>query len=35
MSNDYQPPSGPIPEFATREEDAEFWDTHDFHRLLG
>ena len=20
----------PIPEFATREEEAEFWDTHDF-----
>ena len=30
MSRDDQPPSDPIPEFATREEIAEFWDTHDF-----
>ena len=30
MSRDNQSPSGPIPEFATREEEAEFWDTHDF-----
>ncbi|MCC7353963.1 MAG: hypothetical protein IT330_09415, partial [Anaerolineae bacterium] len=23
-----------IPEFATREEEAEFWDTHDFTDYL-
>ena len=23
-------PKDPIPQFATREEEAEFWDTHDF-----
>ena len=30
MSSDNGHPSNPIPEFATREEIAEFWDTHDF-----
>lgn len=25
-----QPSDDPIPQFATREEEAEFWDTHDF-----
>ena len=29
--NAKQPPTkDPIPKFATREEEAEFWDTHDF-----
>ena len=30
MNGDNRSPSDPIPEFATREEEAEFWDTHDF-----
>ncbi len=30
MNRDNRPLSDPIPEFATREEEAEFWDTHDF-----
>ena len=30
MSGTKQSPDNPIPQFATREEDAEFWDTHDF-----
>lgn len=30
MNRDNRPPSDPIPEFATREEEAEFWDSHDF-----
>ena len=27
---DSRPSIDPIPQFATREEEAEFWDTHDF-----
>ena len=30
MSSAKQPSDNPIPQFATREEEAEFWDTHDF-----
>lgn len=30
MSGTKQSPDNPIPQFATREEEAEFWDTHDF-----
>ena len=30
MSRDDRPRNDPIPEFATREGEAEFWDTHDF-----
>lgn len=30
MSGTKQPPDDPIPQFATREEEAEFWDTNDF-----
>ena len=30
MNANQQPSKDPIPEFATREEEAEFWDTHDF-----
>ena len=30
MSSAKQPSHDPIPQFATREEEAEFWDTHDF-----
>ena len=30
MSRARQSPDNPIPQFATREEEAEFWDTHDF-----
>ena len=30
MSSSKQPSDDPIPQFATREEEAEFWDTHDF-----
>ena len=30
MKADRQPMKDPIPQFATREEIAEFWDTHDF-----
>ena len=30
MNRDNRPPSDPIPEFAMRKEEAEFWDSHDF-----
>ena len=30
MSSSKQPSDNSIPQFATREEEAEFWDTHDF-----
>ena len=30
MNANRPPAKDPIPEFATREEEAEFWDTHDF-----
>ena len=30
MSNSERPADYPIPEFSTREEEAAFWDTHDF-----
>jgi predicted DNA binding CopG/RHH family protein len=30
MSQDSRRPVNRIPEFLTREEEAEFWDTHDF-----
>ena len=30
MNADNQPKGNPVPEFATREEEAAFWDTHDF-----
>ena len=30
MSSANRPSNNPIPQFATREEEAEFWDTHDF-----
>lgn len=30
MNSESHPAKDPIPHFATREEEAEFWDTHDF-----
>ena len=30
MNAKQRPAKDPIPRFATREEEAEFWDTHDF-----
>ncbi len=30
MDANKQPAKDPIPQFATREEEAAFWDTHDF-----
>ena len=30
MNAQQHSPKDPIPQFATREEEAEFWDTHDF-----
>ena len=30
MNSAKQPSDDPIPQFATREEEAAFWDTHDF-----
>ena len=30
MNADQRTMKEPIPQFATREEEAEFWDTHDF-----
>ena len=30
MDANQQPAKDPIPQFATREEEAAFWDTHDF-----
>ena len=30
MNVEQRPTKDPIPQFATREEEAEFWDTHDF-----
>lgn len=30
MNAKQHPDKDPIPRFATREEEAEFWDTHDF-----
>ena len=30
MDANQQPAKDPMPQFATREEEAAFWDTHDF-----